>query len=173
VIFQACLYLRGYLHDLDYDNIYITSAFKRFDKGESNLLPLRKKERVHFIDSTAFCLSKQELVSILRGILIILALLAAAVLLCGMDVLIYLVLEVVRKEANVTVLINGGSGFEVALNDTSPSISQILHQEVPILLKGNSTHFKYSLELNTAPCLPDPSPPFYEDKTQLVYLGVM
>ncbi|CAH1793251.1 unnamed protein product [Owenia fusiformis] len=175
VFIQACCYHRGYRRHLDHDNIYITHGFKKLDQErrghlKKTLLPLRRKERSQLIDSTSCCLSGQERVAILWGLIIILPFLAAAVLLIGLDFVLYRTLEVIRKEANVTVSIDGGSGFKIVLNDTSPRIKQLYYQEVPLLFNSNSTSFNYSMEINTERCLPDPLPPFYENTTKLGYL---
>ncbi|CAH1785287.1 unnamed protein product [Owenia fusiformis] len=178
VLIQACCYHRGYQRHLDYDNIYVTSAFKELDterrfQMKKTLLPLRRKERAQYIDSTSCCLSGQERVSVLWGLIVILPFLAGAVLLCLLDFVLYRTLEVIREEANVTVVIDGGTGFKVSLNDTSPRISQLLYQSVPLLFKSNSTTFDYFMQINTERCLPDPLPPFYEDTTRLGHLIAM
>ncbi|CAH1792692.1 unnamed protein product [Owenia fusiformis] len=169
MLIQACYFLYRYLRYHD-DNIYFTSEeFKKLDweNNESKLLPLRGQERTQLIDSKSWwqrCPSCSQLLVILWEVfhLFIPTFFAMVVLFCVFDGLLYQTIEVLQREANVSVVIGGGSGFEVVFNNTSPGIRQLYH-----LFPSNSTSFNYSFEVNTEGCLPIPLPPFYQDSTKL------
>ncbi|CAH1792633.1 unnamed protein product, partial [Owenia fusiformis] len=114
----------------------------------------------------------KECQTIFQQSIMIGALFLVAFVLWEFDSVIYRTLEVIRMEANLTTLIEGGSGFQVVLNDTSPRIRDLLHQKVPFLFTRNSTTFDYSFEIKTEPCLPVPLPPFKEG-TRFVFLIVL
>ncbi|CAH1792691.1 unnamed protein product [Owenia fusiformis] len=168
VVLSARNFLYRYLRYCD-NNIFFTfEEFKRLDEeNKSKLLPLRGQERSQLIDSKSWwqrCPSCSELLVILWEVfhLFIPTFLAMVVLFCVFDGLLYHTMQVLQREASVSVVIGGGSGFQVAFNNTSPRIRQVYH-----LFPSNSTSFNYSFEVNTEGCLPSPLPPFYQDLTKL------
>ncbi|CAH1792632.1 unnamed protein product [Owenia fusiformis] len=116
---------------------------------------------------------KQEFSTLIWGLCVIMTFVIFTLLLILLDSVVYQTLDVIHNEANISMLINGGSSIQIVLNDTSPRIRQFLYKEAPMLFDSNLTTLKYSLGVNTKDCLPDASPPFHENTSNLVSLIVL
>ncbi|XP_053401543.1 E3 ubiquitin-protein ligase DCST1-like isoform X2 [Mercenaria mercenaria] len=106
VIISAYKYNKKFTHDIRFDNIYITSYFRKIDarrkfKRKRVLLPLKKIEADHVIFPTSAKLMKSERKKLGKGSLLIIAraVLAGLVFLVG-DIL-YTVLNIIRTHSRV------------------------------------------------------------------------
>ncbi|XP_074784873.1 DC-STAMP domain-containing protein 2 [Athene noctua] len=103
IYFQALRYLRRYLKDDTFDNVYITWRFveldlQRAEKGRPTVLPLSARERGRYIPPAALWLSRKErrryglqLVGVLRHVLLGLSIILA-------DYSLFWLLDLVRHQ---------------------------------------------------------------------------
>ncbi|XP_043973264.1 E3 ubiquitin-protein ligase DCST1 isoform X1 [Gambusia affinis] len=111
VFIQAVQYLRSYRTNISFDNVYITSYFRRIDErrrlaGKQSLLPLRKSERKRFIAPMSPKINSEELTQVASGGFQVLAISLLAVLLLAIDFSLFHVLDIISRhtftEFNIT-----------------------------------------------------------------------
>ncbi|XP_075981624.1 ubiquitin protein ligase sneaky [Anticarsia gemmatalis] len=100
----AVVYHDKYLTSIEYDNIYITRYFKRLDmrrkkKGEMTLLPLKKMERIKYIDVHSMSYKVIEHSKLLTQMLKVMLEVVTATTFVMLDRLFYEALDVVRQHA--------------------------------------------------------------------------
>ena len=177
---QAFVYFRGYTTSLEYDNMFITTQFKKIDsdrksRNKTTLLPMRQRESVNLVDSTSVCLSRREASTFVFGFLLFGIFLALGVFLCLMDYGLFLTLEIVSNHANVTLLISGGTGFQINLPEGgfSPNLKALLQQEFPSAFNSNLTILDYISTTDTGRCLPKPNSPFIRNQPKMTSLSLL
>ncbi|KAL3831279.1 hypothetical protein ACJMK2_023052 [Sinanodonta woodiana] len=156
---QSFWYLRNYLARDSYDNIYITKRFKDLDQerkdcGLSCVLPLKKKEKQLYIDTSSRCITLVEVGHGKFGLAQtgIHFLLCFSVLL--FDYLLYYILDLIKRHGNGNIHYNGTTKF--ILNVDGIGFVAKLYRE---LIQGLNINESYIGELNLTKCLPDPSMP--------------
>ncbi|XP_014876046.1 DC-STAMP domain-containing protein 1 isoform X2 [Poecilia latipinna] len=111
VFIQAVQYLRSYRTNISFDNVYITSYFRRIDErrrraGKHFLLPLRKSERKRFIAPMSLKINSDELTQVASGGFQVLAISLLSVLLLAIDFSLFHVLDIISRhtftEFNIT-----------------------------------------------------------------------
>ncbi|KAL3831278.1 hypothetical protein ACJMK2_023051 [Sinanodonta woodiana] len=152
-------YVRNYLARDSYDNIYITKRFKDLDQerkycGLSCVLPLKKKEKKLYIDTSSWRIT---LVKIGHGKFGI-AQIGIHFLLCLVvllfDYLLYYILDLIKRHGNVNIQYKGTSKF--ILNVEGTGFIANFYRE---LIQGLNINESYIGELNFTNCLPEPSMP--------------
>ncbi|XP_027863863.1 E3 ubiquitin-protein ligase DCST1 isoform X1 [Xiphophorus couchianus] len=102
VFIQAVQYLRSYRTNISFDNVYITSYFRRIDErrrraGKHFLLPLRKSERKRFIAPMSPKINSEELIQVASGGFQVLAISLLAVVLLVIDFSLFHVLDIISR----------------------------------------------------------------------------
>ncbi|XP_054916954.1 E3 ubiquitin-protein ligase DCST1-like isoform X1 [Poeciliopsis prolifica] len=102
VFIQAVQYLRSYRTNISFDNVYITSYFRRIDErrrraGKHFLLPLRKSERKRFIAPMSPNINPQEFTQVATGAFQVLTISLLVILLLGIDFSLFQVLNIINS----------------------------------------------------------------------------
>ncbi|KAK3587858.1 hypothetical protein CHS0354_019729 [Potamilus streckersoni] len=156
---QSFWYVRNYLARDSYDNIYITKRFKDLDQerkesGLSFVLPLKKKEKKLYIDTSSWRITSVEIGHSKFG----LAQIGMHFLLClcvlFFDYLLYYVLDLLKRHGKVNIQYKGNAKFQVNVDGTG--FVAVFYRE---LIQGLNINESYIGELNLTECLPDPSMP--------------
>lgn len=106
VILSAQSYHDKYLTEIEHDNVYVTSYFRKIDarrkaRGSLTLLPLKKIERLKFVDPYSLRPSKVERVHLLgQTVKLILEVISVTAFLL-LDRLFYEALDLVRRHARM------------------------------------------------------------------------
>ncbi|XP_074540314.1 E3 ubiquitin-protein ligase DCST1 [Halichoeres trimaculatus] len=99
---QAVSYLRLYLRDLHFDNVYITTYFRQIDArrataGKRHLLPLTKPEKKKFIDPWSPRIHPEELRGATSGVFQVLSMSLLCVVLLSVDFSLFHVLDIISR----------------------------------------------------------------------------
>ncbi|XP_037739376.2 DC-STAMP domain-containing protein 2 [Chelonia mydas] len=141
---QALLYRRRYLHDDDFDNIYITERFLAMDvlrarQGRPTVLPLSARESTKYICPGSPFLSRRErfgyslaLVGVLRHVLLGLALIL-------LDYGVFWLLDLVRYQLHGEIVARAPVVMSVSVNGTgyTGEIYRDLVSSFDALQRGN------------------------------------
>ncbi|KAH7942447.1 hypothetical protein HPB49_024180 [Dermacentor silvarum] len=111
-VLEAKEYVEKYLDDLAFDNIYVTEYFCKIDerrarKGLDTLLPLKRYEAIDIYDPLEFRFSRKETTIVMRGVASNLVHVAFGSIVLGLDYLIYDVLDIIRRNADVEFIQEG------------------------------------------------------------------
>ncbi|XP_069581783.1 E3 ubiquitin-protein ligase DCST1 [Brachyistius frenatus] len=101
---QAFVYLRRYMKDIYFDNIYITSYFRQIDArrktaGKCCLLPLNKSERSRFIEPCSLKVHPAELNDMMSGVFQVLSVSLLTVFLLTVDFSLFHVLDIISRHS--------------------------------------------------------------------------
>lgn len=153
---QAYSYTKGYISDFRYDNIYITSYFKKIDArrdelGKSTLLPLKKMEARKIVEPTTVTLRSAEKSKIIKGSIRLLINVFVISMVILVDKLLFGVLDIIRRNSFIAYRQTGRHDVDVKVfgNGFVASI-------VRSILKGfESRHSIDNISTNFN-CLPKP-----------------
>ena len=159
IFFQSFWYLRNYLAKDAYDNIYITSQFKKLDKenaekGVEAILPLKKKERSIYVDTSSFKLNATELVHCRLGLAQVFLHFILCVMVVLFDYSLYFVLRLIEKNGNIQIKVEGEGRFTVEVKGHGP-----VADFYKIMVQGFNLDQTYSSSLDVRNCLPRPGQP--------------
>ncbi|XP_012712131.2 E3 ubiquitin-protein ligase DCST1 [Fundulus heteroclitus] len=158
VFIQAFQYLCSYRRNIMFDNLYITSYFRRIDDrrrraGKRFLLPLRKSERKAFIAPTSLKIFPQELKQVTPGAFQVLSILLLSVVLLAVDSALVRVLDIISR--HTFTQFNVTSGYHVDIKVGGDSM-------MARLLRTTISGFNSSSELNVhsdnRACMSPPTP---------------
>ncbi|GAB0093641.1 hypothetical protein DMENIID0001_088110 [Sergentomyia squamirostris] len=156
VLLRSCFYLYSFFMELDFENKYITSAFRdidedRADRGERTLLPLKKNERKTLIDPREKRRIEDDYRNLIYHLLkMILEVVAVSVFLI-LDWLLVIALEIVAAHGEVDFAQHG----EVQVNVTI-SGDGIMASVVSDMINGLGVNQTVDWQDDNAECLPDP-----------------
>ncbi|KAM6968037.1 DC-STAMP domain-containing protein 2 [Aplochiton taeniatus] len=170
MVLQAARYKHRYLHEEDFDNVYITEQFEELDQtrareGRPTALPLNRTERQTYSRPDSWHLSAREKRLLVLSTVSVLKHIAMGGLLGALDLLVYWVFELVHQQAKgetvarapvlVAVQVNG-SGY-------AADIFRDLVSSFDVLQKANIT-------VLSSKCLMSPSKP---DSTGYIIIGFL
>lgn len=106
IILNAQKYHDGYLTDIEFDNIYVTRYFRKIDarrksRGSVTLLPLKKSERIKFVDPYGLRMSKIERRHIIGETLKLIFEMIIATSFILLDRLFYEALDLIRRHSRM------------------------------------------------------------------------
>lgn len=165
-ILLACSFLRAvqyrhrYLHDLNFDNIYITKQFEELDqvasRGGDSALPITCREGQTYIKPLSFQLTTQERRAALMGVASILRHMVMGSLLVALDFLVFWMLDHLHHQVKVDIVARAPVTVVVAVNGSgyASDIFRDLVASFNILQGGNIT-------VISRKCLLEPSEPNY------------
>lgn len=156
---QSFIYLKYYISRDSYNNVYITSAFKAYDKerqtnGESFILPLKKKEKRMYTDTKTVKMSVAEVRNSVVGFLQILLHMVFALVIVGFDYILYYCIYLVHRYGDVTIELTGQNSILLEITGTG-EIAQLIRK----LITGINLNNKYEADFNVTACLPTPHVP--------------
>ncbi|CAI5661548.1 unnamed protein product [Oreochromis niloticus] len=167
LVLLACSFLRAvqyrhrYLHDIKFDNIYITAQFKDLDQrvtsvGGASVFPITRREAKTYITPLSFQLTYRERRAVMAGLVSVFRHLIVGSLLVTLDFLVFWILDqvhhqvtediVARVPVTVAVQVNGSGYASDIYRDVVASFN--------ILQRGNIT-------VISKKCLLEPSEPNY------------
>ncbi|VEL24348.1 unnamed protein product [Protopolystoma xenopodis] len=125
VLFKANAYITGYLHDSDFDNIYVDDYFEQLDwrrvrQGREGLLPLHRVENKRFIWHTKRY-TKSEFKKACMALLKASLLVTSVMLILMGNKYIYDLMIILDKSADISVNLETGTSQQREL--TSPKTS--------------------------------------------------
>ncbi|KAF7226472.1 E3 ubiquitin-protein ligase DCST1 isoform X3 [Nothobranchius furzeri] len=144
VFIQGFSYLLSYRTDIYFDNVYITSYFKKIDArrkraGKHFLLPLKKSERKEFIFPWSPKIYPEELKQVMAGVIQLLSISLLCVVLLTVDFALFRVLDVISR--HTFTQFNVTSGHQVNINVGGDSM-------VARLLRTTISGFNSSSDVN-------------------------
>ncbi|XP_037295177.1 protein sneaky isoform X2 [Manduca sexta] len=172
-IFSAAIsYHDMYLTHIDYDNLYVTGCFKQLDdrrkaKNKLALLPLKKMERLKYIDVYSVAYT-QERSKLYTQILKLMLEMITATTFVMLDRLFYEALDVVHRHAEMDATLPGMRDLNIEVEGTG-----ILAGLIRKLLNNfNDLCFQ---KINNSECIPRPRlmPPIYFLKIYGGYLWIL
>ncbi|KAJ2948596.1 hypothetical protein O0L34_g7851 [Tuta absoluta] len=155
IIRAAVSYHDNYLTSIGYDNVYITSYFKRIDKrrverNKCSLLPLKKMERSKYIDvrSTVYMAERNKL---LTKVLKVLLEMVTATTFVMLDRLFFEALDVVRQHTEADFTRQGEHDVNIKVEGKG-----VLANAVRTLLSGLNESRRMRRTVSNRECLPRP-----------------
>lgn len=102
IILGAQKYHDDYLNQIEHDNFYITSYFRKIDarrkvRGSTTLLPLRKSERQKFVDPYRMKQSKSERRNLIGQTAKLILEIATVTTFVLLDLLFYETLDIIKR----------------------------------------------------------------------------
>ncbi|XP_055701941.1 protein sneaky [Phlebotomus papatasi] len=157
VMIRSILYLYSYLMELDFENIYITTAFREIDqnraqKGQRNLLPLKKFERVYLVDPFEKRRIQNDYRNLIYHLLkFFLELIAVSVFIL-LDWILVVALEVVAAHGEVDFTQNSEIEVQIEVSGEGMMASVIGN-----IISGFSVNQTVEIFEDNKECLPNPS----------------
>ncbi|KAM8827081.1 E3 ubiquitin-protein ligase DCST1 isoform 3-T5 [Synchiropus picturatus] len=146
ILIRAVLYLRSYLNDLHFDNMYITSYFRHVDarrklENKRCLLPLSKSEEKKFIHPCRLCVHRAEYKELLSGILHFLSLGVLAVMLLSLDSAVFHALDIISRHSFVQFNLTSRHLVDVRVNGDS-MIAHLIRTTVSAFNSSSHVHIQ-------------------------------
>ena len=170
LLLQSAMFLRGYLSNDGFKNIFITDLFRAYDtdcreNGKRTVLPLKKVEKKMYIDTSSIVLTASEFKSNFVG----LSILCLHLVICGLvvffDYVFYYVVYLVERYGNIDIDVTGSSSIVLEVQGDG-EIAKLLQA----LINDINIQSSYNADLNFTSCLPVASRP---DPTNMVLYGVL
>ncbi|KAM9723772.1 E3 ubiquitin-protein ligase DCST1 [Menidia menidia] len=161
---QAFGYLRRYRGDVCFDNVYVTSDFRRIDahrrrSGKSFLLPLTKSERNQLIDLWSPRIYPEEFQQVMSGVFQLLSVSLLASVLLTVDFAVFRVLDIVSRHTVTQFNLTSSNQVDIRVDGDS-MMARLLRTTISAF--NTSSH----LDINTnnqgghsALCWPSGRPP--------------
>ncbi|KAM3960286.1 ubiquitin protein ligase sneaky [Aphomia sociella] len=177
IFVAAVIYHDKYLTEIEYDNVYITSYFKKIDarrkmKDKCTLLPMKKMERNKYVDVHSLSYVPTERNFLVTHILKVMLEVITATTFVMLDRLFYEALDVMRQHAEMETNQQGTRDLEIKLEGTGILASMI--QKILDEMDMNERN-PVQLTINSAHCLPRPRlmPPVFFFKIYGGYLWIV
>ncbi|XP_033745771.1 DC-STAMP domain-containing protein 2-like [Pecten maximus] len=156
---QSFVYLKYYISRDEYNNIYITTAFKAYDKeretkGESFILPLRKREKRMYTDTKSPKMSPAEVRSSTVGIIQVILHMIFAFLIVFFDYILYYCVYLIHRYGRVNIELSGQSSILLEITGTG-EIAKLMRS----FITGINLYNVYDADFNVTSCLPNPAEP--------------
>ncbi|XP_053614954.1 protein sneaky-like [Plodia interpunctella] len=152
----AATYHDQYLTDIDHDNTYVTGYFKRIDarrraKNKYSLLPLKKMERIKYVNVRSFYYIPADQSALVSHVLKVLLEVVTATTFIMLDRLFYEALEVVRQHAEVDIASQELHNMDITVDGPG-----ILAGMVRKLMEGSSEKSTLREHFTNQDCMPRP-----------------
>ncbi|EFA10523.1 protein sneaky [Tribolium castaneum] len=163
IIMNASTYLDKYLTDIQFDNIYVTTYYRRIDarrrqQGKYTVLPLKKIEKKKLVDPcTPRPLKSEHQQLFWQTVHLLLEVLFATTFIL-LDRLFYEGLDLVRRHARIDYVQTGRHDMKLEVKGTG-MIANLLRS----VIKGFNIKKRIHIERSNEKCLPQPSllPSYY------------
>ncbi|XP_043271509.1 protein sneaky-like [Venturia canescens] len=174
IIFSAQNYHDSYLTDIDYDNCYVTTYFRKIDarrkaRGSATLLPLKKVEMAKFIDPYRLRAGKLERPNLIGQTVKLILEMVTATTFVLLDRLFFETLDLVRKHAHMEYSQAGHHDVKLEIRGTGMIASLIRS-----VIKGFNVKKRVKMVISNEACLPRPTelPNYVLAKIYVTYMGV-
>ncbi|XP_014215625.1 E3 ubiquitin-protein ligase DCST1 [Copidosoma floridanum] len=157
IVYSATEYHSKYLTDVEHDNVYVTSYFRRVDarrraRGAPTLLPLKKLERTKLLDPYTLRQTRAEkrhLYGQTARLILEVVTVSTFVLL---DKLLFELLDVIRRHARLEITQTGRHDMSLEIQGRG-----LVAKLVRSLVRGFNRKHRISQLLTNEACLPRPS----------------
>ncbi|KAI3360815.1 hypothetical protein L3Q82_012877, partial [Scortum barcoo] len=167
---KAVRYRRRYLHDINFDNVFISAQFEEFDQqvtseGGASVLPITRREAKTYITPLSPHLTAREWKVVLVGVVSVLRHLVMGGLLVALDFLVFWMLDQVHHQVKGDVMARAPVTVALQVNGSgyASDIFRDLAASFNVLQRGNIT-------VISRKCLLEPSEP---DHTSCFILGFL
>ncbi|XP_038568329.1 DC-STAMP domain-containing protein 2 isoform X2 [Micropterus salmoides] len=158
---RAVRYRRRYLHEDDFDNVYISAQFEELDQqvtsqGGASVLPITRREAKTYITPLSLQLTAKEQQAVLVGVVSVFKHLVMGGLLVALDFLVFWMLDQVHHQVTADVVARAPVMVALQVNGSGYA-SDIFRDVVAsfnVLQGGNIT-------VISRKCLLEPSEPSY------------
>ncbi|KAJ3643166.1 hypothetical protein Zmor_025892 [Zophobas morio] len=157
IILNAQNYLDRYLREIQFDNVYVTTYFRKIDarrkrQGKHTLLPLKKIEMKKLVDPCSTMPLKNERGQLMWQTIHLLLELITATTFILLDRLFYEGLDLVRRHARIDYVQTGRHDMKLEVKGTG-LIANLLRS----VIKGFNIKKRIHIERSNEKCLPHPS----------------
>ncbi|XP_012231524.1 protein sneaky [Linepithema humile] len=175
IILNAQTYNDKYLTDIEHDNVYVTSYFRKIDarrkaRGSLTLLPLKKIERSKFVNPYSLQPSEVERVHLTgQTVKLILEMISMTTFVL-LDRLFFEALDLVRRYAHMEYTQAGHHDMILEVRGTGMIASLIRS-----VIRGFNVKRRVKTVMSNSACLPKPSrvPNYVILKIYSTYLGIL
>ncbi|KAL0269121.1 UNVERIFIED_CONTAM: hypothetical protein PYX00_006956 [Menopon gallinae] len=156
IIHKAVTYHERYLADIEFDNKYITRYFRHIDerrkkRGQKTLLPMKKIEKMNFIDPyEAFPIREERRRILGRSFKLVLEMVTATTFIL-LDRLFYETLDIVARHAHVEYAQTGEHDMSLTVRGTG-----MIARLVRSIMKGFNFKRRVHVIHSNKRCLPKP-----------------
>lgn len=157
IILSAQKYHDKYLSEIEHDNIYVTSYFRRIDarrkaRGSLTLLPLKKIERLKFVDPYSPRPSKIERVHLTgQTVKLILEMISVTTFIL-LDRLFFEVLDLVKRHARMEYTQAGHHDMTLEVRGTG-----VIASLIRSVIRGFNVKRRVKTVVSNDACLPRPT----------------
>ncbi|XP_064485637.1 E3 ubiquitin-protein ligase DCST1-like isoform X1 [Ornithodoros turicata] len=156
VILDAKGYVENYCDDITFDNVYVTEYFAKIDdrrqlQGLPTLLPLKRYEAIDVYDPTTLSLSRVEWNIVIKGCASEVVHIVFGSVMLGLDLLLYDVLDIIRRNAEVKFVQEGYHRIALQVFGTG-AVSNLVRK----IFKEFDVEEKLERISSNAHCLPKP-----------------
>ena len=167
---KSILYVKNYRTKDGYDNIYITSAFQKFDedckkKGHKTVLPLKVREQTKYIFTRSKMLSMIEIKRLKKGLAKFLCHMMISALVIAFDFILFYVLRLLSDYAAVALTVQGINTINVDVKGRG-----VLFRILRFMVNNMDLDNTYNVTFNFTTCLPKPNKPEYS--TAIIILSL-
>ncbi|XP_014825159.1 PREDICTED: DC-STAMP domain-containing protein 1 isoform X2 [Poecilia mexicana] len=157
VFIQAVQYLRSYRTNISFDNVYITSYFRRIDErrrraGKHFLLPLRKSERKRFIAPMSLKINSDELTQVASGGFQVLAISLLSVLLLAIDFSLFHILDIISRHTFTQFNITSSHHIDISVGGDT-MMARLLRTTI----SGFNSSSETNVQSDNRACMSPPS----------------
>ncbi|PBC33003.1 DC-STAMP domain-containing protein [Apis cerana cerana] len=157
IILDALSYNDKYLSDIEFDNVYVTSYFRRIDarrkvRGSLTLLPFKKLEKRKFIDPYHPIPAKIEGFHLIGQLVKLLLEFIIVTIFVILDWLFYEVLDIIRRHAYMEYTQRGHHDLNLEIRGTGV-IASLIRSAV----RGFNVKKRVKTVVTNKACLPQPT----------------
>ncbi|XP_013883924.1 DC-STAMP domain-containing protein 1 [Austrofundulus limnaeus] len=158
VFIQGFSYLRSYQRDICFDNVYVTSYFRKIDArrrraGKRFLLPLKKPERKKFIHPWSPRVHPEELKQVTASVFHVLSVSLVCVVLLTVDFGLFRVLDIISRHTFTQFNITSSHHVDIRVGGDS-MIARLLRTTI----SGFNSSSDVNIESDNRVCVSPPSP---------------
>lgn len=158
IIIQAVSYLVKYKKDVRFDNVYITSYFRRIDarrksEGKRCVLPLTNTDRSRFIQPCSLRIHPQEAPQLFSGLVQLASVSLLVLVLVSVDLALFRVLDIVSRNTVTHFNITGGHQVDLRVGGAS-MMARLLQKTISAF--NSSSDFDIDSSNKICECRPRP-----------------
>ncbi|XP_072050299.1 E3 ubiquitin-protein ligase DCST1-like [Amphiura filiformis] len=155
---SAHSYNSNYLRDMKFDNVYMTSYFRKIDarrklQGKRTVLPLKKfEEKNDIIEPTRWSLRKPERSKLMKGTVRLFMNVIVSFVICAFDSLFFTMLDIIRRHTEIDFQFSGEHALRIAVQGDGAVAKLFRH----LLRSFDNKHAINTVSTNRH-CLPKPT----------------
>ncbi|KAM4736516.1 E3 ubiquitin-protein ligase DCST1 [Anableps anableps] len=157
IFIQAVQYLWSYRKNITFDNVYITSYFRRIDErrrqaGKRFLLPLRKSERNKFIAPLSLKIYPEELKQVTSGGIQVLSISLVSIVLLAIDFTLGHVLDIISRHTFTQFNMTSSHHVDIKVGGDS-----MMARLLRTMITGFNSSSELNVQSDNRACMSPPS----------------